>query len=110
MSADDGICLALNGNRHSFQRRSGAWTTASLPPLALASGRTTPFFWMNLYEVRGMTERTGNALDWVGGSDAPEMNSLDVGFMALTDCAPLVVAATQGFAQPYGLSLNLKRQ
>lgn len=51
-----------------------------------------------------------NALDWVAGSDAPEMNSIDVGFMALTDCASLVVAATQGFAQPYGLSLNLKRQ
>src|SRR3546814_18700971 len=30
--------------------------------------------------------------------------------MALCDCAPLVVAATQGFAQPYGLTLNLKRQ
>ncbi|RRV05209.1 nitrate ABC transporter substrate-binding protein [Pseudomonas sp. v388] len=51
-----------------------------------------------------------NALDWVAGSDAPEMNSIDLGFMALTDCAPLVVAATQGFAQPYGLTLNLKRQ
>ena len=25
-------------------------------------------------------------------------------------CASLVVAATQGFAQPYGLTLNLKRQ
>ncbi|MFH7423218.1 ABC transporter substrate-binding protein, partial [Pseudomonas syringae pv. tagetis] len=31
-------------------------------------------------------------------------------FIALTDCAPLVVAATQGFAHPYGLSLNLQRQ
>ncbi|MEE5066911.1 CmpA/NrtA family ABC transporter substrate-binding protein [Pseudomonas alliivorans] len=57
-----------------------------------------------------MSERTSNALDWVNGSDAPEMNSLDVGFMALTDCASLVVAATQGFAQPYGLTLNLRRQ
>ena len=69
----------------------------------LFSGRTFD-------EARAMNERTGNALDWVAGSDAPEMNSLDVGFMALTDCAPLVVAATQGFAQPYGLSLNLERQ
>lgn len=30
--------------------------------------------------------------------------------MALSDCASIVVAATQGFAQPYGLTLNLKRQ
>ena len=49
-------------------------------------------------------------LAWVNGSDAPEKSSLDLGFMALSDCASLVVAATQGFAQPYGLTLNLKRQ
>ncbi|MBC3303708.1 ABC transporter substrate-binding protein [Pseudomonas sp. SWRI18] len=49
-------------------------------------------------------------LAWVNGSDAPEKSSLDLGFMALSDCASLVVAATQGFAQPHGLTLNLKRQ
>ncbi|WP_297841533.1 CmpA/NrtA family ABC transporter substrate-binding protein [Pseudomonas sp.] len=57
-----------------------------------------------------MNNSPNNALDWVAGSDAPEKNVIDLGFMALTDCAPLVVAATQGFAQPYGLTLNLKRQ
>lgn len=51
-----------------------------------------------------------NALDWVGGSDAPEKSSLNIGFMALTDSASLIVAATQEFAQPYGLRLNLQRQ
>ncbi|MCF5646420.1 hypothetical protein GIV51_18295, partial [Pseudomonas syringae] len=29
------------------------------------------------YEVLAMTEPTSNALDWVAGSDAPEINSLD---------------------------------
>ena len=53
---------------------------------------------------------TRDPLAWVNGSDAPEKSSLDLGFMALSDCASLVVAATQGFAQPYGLTLNLKRQ
>lgn len=60
-----------------------------------------------------MTERTSpisNALAWVAGSDAPEKSTLDIGFMALTDSASLIVAATQGFAQPYGLTLNLQRQ
>ncbi|MEG0859367.1 MAG: CmpA/NrtA family ABC transporter substrate-binding protein [Pseudomonas sp.] len=51
-----------------------------------------------------------NPLAWVNGSDAPEKHSLNIGFMALSDCASVVVAATQGFAQPYGLSLNLARQ
>ncbi|MGY4493419.1 CmpA/NrtA family ABC transporter substrate-binding protein [Pseudomonas sp. TE3610] len=49
-------------------------------------------------------------LAWVAGSDAPEKTSLNIGYMALTDCASLVVAATQGFAQPHGLTLNLHRQ
>ncbi len=51
-----------------------------------------------------------DALSWVAGSDAPEKNVLDLGFMALADSASLIVAATQGFAQPYGLTLNLRRQ
>ncbi|MFJ4155502.1 CmpA/NrtA family ABC transporter substrate-binding protein [Pseudomonas sp. NPDC089752] len=51
-----------------------------------------------------------SALAWVNGSDAPEKPSLYIGFMALTDCASVVVAATQGFAQQHGLTLNLKRQ
>ena len=55
------------------------------------------------------TPRADN-LAWVVGSDAPEKTALNLGFMALTDSASLIVAATQGFAQPYGLTLNLQRQ
>ncbi|OLS62927.1 CmpA/NrtA family ABC transporter substrate-binding protein [Pseudomonas putida] len=57
-----------------------------------------------------MTTISPSPLAWLHGSDAPEKTSLNIGFMALSDCAPLVVAATQGFAQPHGLTLNLKRQ
>ncbi|MGQ7814692.1 CmpA/NrtA family ABC transporter substrate-binding protein [Metapseudomonas furukawaii] len=55
------------------------------------------------------TTRT-DTLAWVAGSDAPEKCMLNLGFMPLTDSASLIVAATQGFAQPYGLTLNLRRQ
>ncbi|MCP8465663.1 ABC transporter substrate-binding protein [Pseudomonas sp. ZM23] len=51
-----------------------------------------------------------DSLAWVAGSDAPERTELNLGFMALSDSASLIVAATQGFAQPYGLTLNLRRQ
>ena len=57
-----------------------------------------------------MIEVPANPLAWVNGSDAPEKTEINLGFMALSDCASVVVAATQGFAQPYGLTLNLKRQ
>ncbi|MFN3581627.1 MAG: CmpA/NrtA family ABC transporter substrate-binding protein [Pseudomonas sp.] len=51
-----------------------------------------------------------DALAWVHGSDAPEKSLLNLGYLPLTDSASLIVAATQGFAAPYGLRLNLQRQ
>ncbi|MGH8350785.1 MAG: CmpA/NrtA family ABC transporter substrate-binding protein [Pseudomonas sp.] len=57
-----------------------------------------------------MNEPSAGPLAWVNGSDAPEKTEINLGFMALSDCASVVVAATQGFAQPHGLTLNLKRQ
>lgn len=57
-----------------------------------------------------MNDTLDTSLAWVDGSDAPELTSIDVGFMALTDAASLIIAATQGFAQPYGLNINLHRQ
>jgi len=57
-----------------------------------------------------MNELCAGPLAWVNGSDAPEKTEINLGFMALSDCASVVVAATQGFAQPFGLTLNLKRQ
>ncbi|MGH8353553.1 MAG: CmpA/NrtA family ABC transporter substrate-binding protein [Pseudomonas sp.] len=55
------------------------------------------------------TTRADN-LAWVAGSDAPEKSVINLGFMALTDSASLIVAATQGFGEKYGLTLNLRRQ
>jgi nitrate/nitrite transport system substrate-binding protein len=60
--------------------------------------------------AKSMNEPSAGPLAWVNGSDAPEKTEINLGFMALSDCASVVVAATQGFAQPYGLTLNLKRQ
>jgi nitrate/nitrite transport system substrate-binding protein len=57
-----------------------------------------------------MNETTIASWAWVNGSDGPEKSEINLGFMALSDCASVVVAATQGFAQPYGLTLNLRRQ
>lgn len=51
-----------------------------------------------------------DALAWVAGSDGPEKGLLNIGYLPLTDSASLIVAATQGFGQPYGLTLELQRQ
>ena len=34
---------------------------------------------------------------WAAGSDAPEKSSVRVGFIPLTDCAPVVMASVKGF-------------
>ncbi len=63
--------------------------------------------------TNNMTDKSctrNDNLAWVAGSDAPEKRTVNLGFMALSDSASLIVAATQGFAQPYGLTLELKRQ
>ncbi|GAA4325242.1 CmpA/NrtA family ABC transporter substrate-binding protein [Pigmentiphaga soli] len=46
----------------------------------------------------------------VAGSDAPEKRRLRIGFVALTDCAPLVAAVAQGFDRRHGIELELCRQ
>jgi nitrate/nitrite transport system substrate-binding protein len=42
---------------------------------------------------------------WASGSDAPEKTEVKVGFIPLTDCASVVVAAAKGFDRKYGIHL-----
>ncbi|WP_431022880.1 ABC transporter substrate-binding protein (plasmid) [Erwinia rhapontici] len=43
---------------------------------------------------------------WAAGSDAPEKTNIRVGFIPLTDCAPVVMAAVKGFDKKYGITLT----
>lgn len=42
---------------------------------------------------------------WAAGSDAPEKKTLRVGFIPLTDCAPVVMAAVKKFDAKYGITI-----
>ena len=47
---------------------------------------------------------------WVGGayaSDAPEVADLKVGMIALTDCAPFVIAREKGFFKKFGINATV---
>jgi nitrate/nitrite transport system substrate-binding protein len=55
-------------------------------------------------------EVVANPSAFVAGSDAPEQDSVRVGFMPLTDCAALVMASVLGFDQRYGVKLDLRRE
>ncbi|MDC8758230.1 CmpA/NrtA family ABC transporter substrate-binding protein [Janthinobacterium fluminis] len=47
---------------------------------------------------------------WVAGSDKPERETVRVGFLPLTDCASLVMAAVLGFDRRYGIKIELRRE
>ncbi|RLM06890.1 CmpA/NrtA family ABC transporter substrate-binding protein [Gibbsiella quercinecans] len=42
---------------------------------------------------------------WAAGSDAPEKKTLRVGFIPLTDCASVVMAAVKKFDEKYGITI-----
>lgn len=42
---------------------------------------------------------------WAAGSDEPELKEVKIGFIPLTDCAPIIVAAEMGFDKKYGIKI-----
>jgi nitrate/nitrite transport system substrate-binding protein len=63
---------------------------------AIASGAA-------LASAAGISIAPGNA--WAAGSDAPEKKEVRVGFIPLTDCASVVMAAVQKFDEKYGIKI-----
>jgi nitrate/nitrite transport system substrate-binding protein len=60
---------------------------------------------------QGGAVMVGAAADaWVAGSDRPEKETVRIGFLPLTDCASLVVAAALGFDRKYGIRIELSRE
>lgn len=47
---------------------------------------------------------------WAAGSDAPELTEVKIGFIPLTDCAPIVVAAAMGFDKKYGIKITPSKE
>ena len=47
---------------------------------------------------------------WAAGSDAPELQTVQVGFIPLTDCASVVMAAAKGFDKKYGIRIVPQKQ
>ncbi len=47
---------------------------------------------------------------YAAGSDAPEITEVKIGFIPLTDCAPIVVAAEMGFDKKYGIKITPSKE
>jgi nitrate/nitrite transport system substrate-binding protein len=55
--------------------------------------------------MAGMTGIGASAGAWAAGSDAPEKKEVRIGFIPLTDCASVVMAAVQKFDEKYGIKI-----
>ena len=47
---------------------------------------------------------------FAGGSDKPELETVKVGFIPLTDCASVVMASVLGFDKKYGIKIVLSKE
>lgn len=47
---------------------------------------------------------------WAAGTDAPEKKTIRVGFIPLTDCASVVMAAVKKFDEKYGIKITLSKE
>ncbi|MDD2832740.1 MAG: CmpA/NrtA family ABC transporter substrate-binding protein [Methylotenera sp.] len=47
---------------------------------------------------------------YAAGSDAPEITEVKIGFIPLTDCAPIVVASQMGFDKKYGIKITPSKE
>ena len=47
---------------------------------------------------------------WAAGSDAPELKDVKIGFIPLTDCASVVIAAVKEFDKKYGITITPSKE
>ncbi len=50
------------------------------------------------------------SMAYAAGSDAPEITEVKIGFIPLTDCAAIIVAAEMGFDKKYGIKIIPAKQ
>ncbi|MDH4275414.1 MAG: ABC transporter substrate-binding protein [Gammaproteobacteria bacterium] len=60
--------------------------------------------------LMAMVPATVRNAAWAAGSDAPEKSDLKIGFIPLTDCASVVIAATKGFDRKYGIKITPSKE
>ncbi len=82
---------AVDGNRRNFFKHSiaGAFGAAAMMNILPTGIRSSA---------------------WAAGSDAPEITEVKIGFIPLTDCAPIIVAAEMGFDKKYGIKITPSKE
>jgi nitrate/nitrite transport system substrate-binding protein len=72
--------------------------------------RTTVASTFGAAALMGMVPSGIRSQAYAAGSDAPEITEVKIGFIPLTDCAPIVVAAQMGFDKKYGIKITPSKE
>jgi nitrate/nitrite transport system substrate-binding protein len=88
-----------NLSRRKFLITAGATTATALLINSCGGSKSTP------------SASSPTTAASPGAADAPEVTTAKLGFIALTDCAPLVIAKEKGFFEKYGMKdVEVKKQ
>jgi len=85
------------------------------PAMPIDNGRRD-FFKMSAASALGAAAMMGmvptgiRTQAYAAGSDAPEISEVKIGFIPLTDCAPIIVAAEMGFDKKYGIKITPSKE
>ena len=90
-------------SRRQFIITSGAATAGSLLAHGCSSGPTNTSTNSATTANSGTTTNTAVPAANVNPADAPEVTTAKLGFIALTDAAPLIIAKEKGFFDKYGM-------
>ena len=65
---------------------------------------------MGAAAMMGLVPEKIRSSAWAAGSDAPEITEVKIGFIPLTDCAPIAIAAEMGFDKKYGIKITPSKE
>ena len=65
---------------------------------------------MGASAMMGLVPEGVRSSAWAAGKDTPEKTEVKIGFIPLTDCAPIVVAAEMGFDKKYGIKITPSKE
>jgi nitrate/nitrite transport system substrate-binding protein len=106
----------MNDNKIGSKNMSNKNVTLDTAPLAPANNSRRDFFKMSAAGALGAAALMGlvpngiRTMAYAAGSDAPEITEVKIGFIPLTDCAPIVVAAEMGFDKKYGIKITPSKE
>ena len=89
-SVADAVAASVDNGRRNFFKASAAAVGAAV--------------------LLGAVPDSIKSTAYAAGSDAPEITEVKIGFIPLTDCAPIVVAAEMGFDKKYGIKIIPAKQ